>query len=212
MLTNTYRTLALGISILSVSVLAFGAPRNALAQGPGAVAPGSVGFTLQFDESGNALINGVSSPGIAIPGGGVNFILPTTVVPGDVLINSSVDVDPTNPTGDSDLLIFSNTVLASGVPAGVLTYESLIDPLDPLLAADVPRLNFIAPVLTIPEIGPEGNNGFKWVPDPGNLAGAVYLGISDGPQTPEPSTFVLGAMGLLSLAALAYRRRRARTC
>ncbi len=211
MLTNTYRTLALGISIFSV--LAFGAAKNVFAQGPGpgAAAPGSVGFTLQFDETGAALLNGVPTAGVPIAGGGVNFFLPIPVITGDVLINSTIDVDPTNPTGDSDLLIFSNTVLSSGQTVGVMTYQSLIDPNDPLDAADVPSLSYIAPVLTIREIGPEGNNGFTWVPDPGNAAGSVYIGISDGVlRTPEPSTFVLGALGLLSFAALAYRRRLAR--
>ncbi len=208
MLTSSHRTLAIAVSVLGITALC--AAHTAFAQGPGAVAPGSVGFTLQFDEAGNALLNGVPISGVPVLGGGVDFTLPVQVIPGDVLITSTIDVDSSNPNGDSDLLHFSNTTLASGQTVGILTYESLIDGSDPLLAADVPRLNYIAPVLTIGEVGPEGNNGFTWVPDPGNLAGSVYIGISDGLLIPEPSSFVLGGLGLLGLAALAYRRRMAR--
>jgi hypothetical protein len=209
MTTSTFRTLAAGISILSA--LAFGSVRTAFAQGPGAVAPGSVGFTLTFDEAGTGLLNGRPEPGVPVAGGGINYLLPVPVIPGDVLITSPIDVDSANPNGMSDLLIFSNTVLATGQTVGVLTYQSLIDPFDPLLPADVPILQFPVPVITIPEIGPEGSNGFTWVPDPPNLAGAVYNGISDG-KVPEPSTFVLAGLGLLGLAASAYRRHRARRC
>ena len=183
-------------------------PISANAQGPGAAAPGSVGFTLQFDENGNSLLNGGPNPFPVVPiaGGGINFYLPVPVVQGYVLVASSVDVDPAHPSGDSDLMVFFNVPLPSGQMQGVMNYASLIDPGDPLQLADVNSFTFPQPVTTIGEIGPEGNNGFTWIPDPPNAAGAMYIGISDGNLVPEPSALVLGGLGLVGLAGTCWRR------
>jgi MYXO-CTERM domain-containing protein len=201
--TNIIRSLAIGISILGT--FAFGAARIAFAQAIGQPIAAVPPFQLDFDEAGNSLLNGLANPNQVtfVAGGGIQFYLPGIVQPGQVLINSSVDVDPLNPSGDSDLLTFSNGPDINGLVTGIMLYESLLDPFDPILAADVPRLNYLVPIVSIGEIGPEGNNGFSYI-----VPGAIYNGISDG-QVPEPSTFVMGGLGLLSLTALAYRRRRA---
>jgi hypothetical protein len=206
MRTNTLRSLAIGISILST--LALGSARMAFGQAIGQPIAAVPPFRLDFDEKGSSLLNGGANPNqvTLVAGGGIQFYLPGIVQPGQILINSSVDVDPNNLSGDSDLLTFSNGPGLNGAVTGIMLYESLIDPFDPLLAADVPRLNFLAPIVTIPEIGPEGANGFQYV-----VPGAFYNGISDGFLTPEPSTFVMGGFGLLSLFVLAFRRRFART-
>ena len=206
MRTNTLRSLAIGISILST--LALGSARMAFGQAIGQPLAAVPPFRLDFDEKGSSLLNGGANPNqvTLVAGGGIQFYLPGIVQPGQILINSSVDVDPNNLSGDSDLLTFSNGPGLNGALTGIMLYESLIDPFDPLLAADVPRLNFLAPIVTIPEIGPEGANGFQYV-----VPGAFYNGISDGFLTPEPSTFVMGGFGLLSLLVLAFRRRFART-
>jgi hypothetical protein len=205
MLTNTHRTLALGIAILST--LAFGTARIGFAQAIGQPIAAVPPFQLNFDEVGNSLLNGLPNPNQVslVAGGGIDFYLPGIVQPGQVLINSSVDVDPNNVTGDSDLLTFSNGPGLNGVVTGIMRYESLIDPFDPLLPADVARLKYLVPIQAIAEVGPEGTNGFLYV-----VPGAVYNGISDG-LVPEPSTFILGGLGLLSLAVLAWRRRLARS-
>jgi MYXO-CTERM domain-containing protein len=202
--TNIIRSLAIGVSILST--LAFGSASVAYAQAIGQPIAAVPPFQLDFDEAGNSLLNGLPNPNqiTFVAGGGIEYFLPGIVQPGQILVNSSVDVDPTNPTGDSDLLTFLNGPNNNGVVTGIMLYESLLDPFDPILPADVARLNYLAPIQTLAEIGPEGNNGFSYI-----VPGAVYNGISDG-LIPEPSTFVLGGLGLLSLAAIAYRRRRER--
>jgi hypothetical protein len=202
--TIAIRSLAIGISILSV--LAFGSARTAFAQ-PGTPLAGSPGFTLSFDEKGSGIVNGVPYAGLPVGGGGIQFLLPGQISPGFVLItNPSVDSTVSNPNGDTDLLTFSNQTIASGQTVGVMLFQSLIDDADDIAPADTSVLNYLQPVITILETGPEGNNSFQWI-----AGSAIYNGISDGVlPSPEPSTFVMGGMGLLSLAALAYRRRLAR--
>jgi hypothetical protein len=208
---KSINTTAALVAIAALTVVAFDTTKIAFAQGPGSVAPGSVGFTLSFDENGNGLLNGRPNPGVPVTSGGLNFFLPTQVIPGDVVVSAPWDINSANPNGLSDLMILSNTTLASGVTVGVMTYQSLIDGTDPVLPADVQVLQIAFPATVIPELGVEGNYFFNWVPDPGNLAGAVYNGISDGKLTPEPSTFVLAGMGIACWAAVAYRRRLRKT-
>ncbi len=162
---------------------------------------------MDFDETGASLLNGLPNPNqvTLVSGGGIQFYLPGIVQPGQILISSSIDIDPNNPTGESDLLTFTNGPGLNGALTGILLFESLIDSSDPLLPADVPLLNYLAPILTIAEVGPEGANGFSYI-----VPGAVYNGISDGYLVPEPSTSALGGFGLLCLVALACRRRMAR--
>ena len=202
MRTHIKHSLAIGISVLGM--MAFGWARVASAQQIGEPIAAVPPFQLDFDETGASLLNGLPNPNQVtfVAGGGIQFYLPGPVQPGQILVASSVDVDPTNVTGDSDLLTFSNGPGLNGIVTGILLYESLLDPSDPLLAADVPRLNYIAPIQMIAEVGPEGNNGFSYI-----VPGATYNGISDGSLVPEPSSFIMGGVGLLSLAALAYRRR-----
>jgi hypothetical protein len=195
-------------SLLFVS-MAFGTAAVAHAQvAPGSSISGTVGFTFSFDEQGNSLLNGGPNPNLVflMPGGGIQFTLPGPVIAGDVLVTGISDVTPGN-NGISDLLSFSNNTANQGV----LTYLSLIDDATETDAADHPNFNTVT-TYSVNEVGPEGANGFQWIPDPANLSGAIYNGVSDGVlSTPEPSTFIMGGLGLLSLAALAYRRRLART-
>ncbi len=167
-------------------------------------------FQLNFDEAGNSLLNGGANPNPVIPvtGGGIDFYLPGLVTPGQVLINAPMDINSANPNGDSDLLTFKNVAGLNGALTGVMRYESLMDPFDPVLAADVQRLNYAAPIPTLTETGIEGNNGFSYI-----VPGATYIGISDGLltlNTPEPSSLVLASLGAASLAVLTQRRLRAR--
>ena len=206
--TNIFRTLAISASVLFV--LAFLPAQIVFAQGPGSTAPGVLGFTLNFDENGKSLLNGGPNPNPVVPisGGGLQFWLPQQVAPGFVLIQAPHDSTAANPLGDTDLLTFTNQLNTTGNLVGVMLFESLIDDTDASLdLADVKSFHYPVPIITIQEFGVEGNNGFQWIPDPNNAFGAVYNGISDS-LVPEPSTFVLGGLGLLSLAALAYRRSR----
>ncbi len=205
MFTATYRTLAIRISLLAL--LAFAGNTTAFAQ-PGTPLVGTPGFTLNFDETGTSLLNGGPNPNPVVPvaGGGLQFYLPGQVSPGDVVIVAPFDINSANPHGQSDVLSFSNGPGVNGTLTGIMLYQSLIDPGDPLLAADVQGLVFATPFSPLQETGTEAANGFSWI-----TTGATYNGLSDGfLRTPEPSTFILAGLGLLSLAALAYRRRLAR--
>jgi len=136
------------------------------------------------------------------PGGGLDFFLPVPVVAGDVIVVNPLDVTDNNPNGFSDLLTFLPGI------HGTLVYRSLLDEMEPFPdPADVAGLIFPATPFSVLESGPEGNNGFVWiVGDPAGPSYTVYNGISD---TPEPSTFVLGGLGLVALFLIRRWRRAA---
>ncbi len=209
--TNIFRTLAIGVSILSA--LALVPAHIAFAQSPGLPLPGTPDFTLKFDEQGNNLFQFINPPfgSMVLPTQptaiGLEFLLPGPVFPGDVLVtNPTID---TSTNGNTDLLSFFDRPNTAGTLDHVMLYQSLIDDvLDPKDLADVPFFTFVnaaVPPSFASETGAEGNNQFFWTPV--LSTGTVYNGISDG-TIPEPSTMVLGSLGLLSLAALAYRRSR----
>jgi hypothetical protein len=199
------------MSSLLWSAVAFGSAGIAFAVAvPGTPAGGAPGFILEFDEVGHGqlILPGPGgglfpNPGVPQIGGGLEFTLPVNVIPGDVIVTNVDDVSVDNPTGFSDLLTFFNVG-----PNGILLYRSLQDEAEPHPdAADVLGLVFPATPFGTPETGPEGNNGFVWiVGDPAGPSYTVYNGISD---VPEPSTIVLGGLGLASLFLIGRRRRRA---
>jgi hypothetical protein len=199
-LMNTRVFLTRGFCISILGVLAFGAADSVagLPLQPGSPVPGVPDFIFSFDENGHGFFNGQPVPENPVTGGGIDYFLPVPVVPGDVIVNGPSDIGTTGGNGFSDLLTFMQ-----GTTGGVLFYQSLADDSSAPDLADI--VNLIAPTTSfaVLETGPEGNNGFVWNPLPSQT---FYRGISD---IPEPSTIVLGGLGLASLVALAYRRRRA---
>jgi len=200
MSTLTFRTLAVGTSLLIA--LAVGSAKIAiggLPPNPGMPVGGTPGFTMTFDENGNATINGQPVPMLGIaPGGGIVYPLPGPVFPGFVNVFGPSDIGPNNPNGFSDLLQFQG----GGPNGGVLIYSSLLDdPSAPDLADVVGLLQQNTPFSVI-EFGPEGNNGFVWI-GPNDPTQTLYQGISD---IPEPSTFILGGLGLIALFLIGRRR------
>jgi hypothetical protein len=192
----------LGVASLLLGALAFGSAKVAFGQ-PGRPLPGNPGFILEFDETGHGqLITSVlvPNPGVPQPGGGLEYFLPVSVTPGDVAVYNVEDVSSSNPTGFSDLLTFFN----SG-GSGILLYRSLQDEGEPFPdLADVLGLADPGTPFSVVESGPEGNNGFVWFAgtSSGNPDYTVYNGISD---VPEPSTFVLGGLGLVGLFLIRKR-------
>ena len=167
-------------------------------------------FQLNFDEAGTSLLNAGPNPNLVSPvtGGGIDFYLPGPVTPGQILINAPMDINSANPNGDSDLLTFSNGPGLNGIITGIMRDESLADPFDPVLAADVQRLNYLQPILTITETGIEGNNGFSYiVPGPRTTASATGCSTR---LLRNPRAGSSGQCAALSLAAWAHRRRQAR--
>jgi len=156
---------------------------------------------MTFDENGHADINGQPVPVLAAGGGiGVVYALPGPVVPGFVNVFTPGDIGPNNPNGFSDLLQFQQ----GGPNGGVLIFSSLLDDNSPPDLADVVGLLQQAGPGVV-ERGPEGANDFVWV-GPTDPTQTLYHGISD---IPEPSTFILGGLGLVALFLIGRRRRAA---
>jgi hypothetical protein len=199
MSTLDFRKFAVGTSFLFV--LAVGSAKGGIPADPGTPVAGAPGFLMIFDENGHATINGQPVPGTPVPGGGVDYPLPVPVAPGSVGVFTPGDASDSNPNGFSDLLTFSINPLNN---QGVLLYESLLDDSSPPDLADVLRLVQPTTPFSVTETGPEGNNGFVWS-SPIDPTKTVYQGISD---IPEPSTFILGTLGLMILALLGWRRQR----
>jgi hypothetical protein len=200
-------SLRLGMtSLLLLSAVAVGSVNIAFAGGPnlvpGTPLPGTPGFIMTFDENGHATINGQSIPSSVLGGGGVSYLLPGPVTPGDVNVFAAGDIGPNNANGFSDILHF----LQNGPTGGELLYFSLLDDNGPPDLADTGILGPANTPFSVMETGPEGNNGFQWIAtDSSTGATASYNGISD---TPEPSTFILGGLGLIALFLIGRRRKR----
>jgi hypothetical protein len=190
----------LGIASLLLGLVILGSGKIAFGQLPGTPLPGNPGFILEFDEAGHGRVitdaGAIDDPGVPQLGGGILYDLPVPVFGGDVIVINTLDISAANPDGYSDLLTFEGHTLL---------YRSLLDESEPFPdPADVAGLIFPATSFSTFESGPEGFNGFVWILDSGLPSYTVYNGISD---IPEPSTFILGGLGLIALLLVGRRRR-----
>jgi hypothetical protein len=175
-------------------------------------------YTVTVDERGNGVIDGLTAGPTPIPASlsvdpvsgltglfyDVEFLaasLGFSVTPGDVVLSEPGALPP------SDLIRFTNT----GVQQG-LFFFSLQDDLSPPDLADVPQLPLFSEVVTFAETGPEGQNGFFYVPapqGPGDIPQAQGLvGYNFISDVPEPSTMALACFAAAGLAVASLRRRR----
>ena len=159
---------------------------------------------VTVDERGNGNLSGLPLPSSLMldPFSGMTTLayqLPFPGTPGDIQL---IEVNRPQPNisdvirfdGNSHLFFFSDQ---DGPP---------VDPAD----VGLPQPSAVLQSIAIPEVGPEGNNGALYTPNPGDpgFDGTVgllaYHFISDAP-VPEPTTLVLA-----SLAGLLVTRRRRR--
>lgn len=165
-----------------------------------------------FDEFGNSSGTGIT-PGILQPdpSGGLAanvlvYNLPFPVIPGDVVLTEAGTPGATA----SDIVRFWDPTGAG--PSQIIFYSDFSSSDPPDSPADTglpPRLMPLS--ITVPEVGPEGNNGAIYTPtanQPGfilstALPPATYNIISD---VPEPNAVALVALGGGILLSLFKRR------
>jgi hypothetical protein len=162
-------------------------------------------FTVRFDENGNGTVSQNGGPfrpllelRLPDPLNGFTlvptFFLPELVITGDLRV--------TEPGGTlSDIVRFPD-LAGTGRTSLMMYYSDNTDRADSLSDVGLPaRLQNV--LATVAEVGPEGNNRFRYVA--GSLPFAnTYLGISD---TPEPTTLVLALLGAIPLTLLASKSR-----
>jgi hypothetical protein len=160
--------------------------------------------SITVDELGHMTINGVPAPGGFLsvePVSGLvalTYALPFAGNPGDFAM-----VEPSSGGAFSDLIRFPGN--------GRLYFFSEQDDGDHDLA-DVPAFpaSNIFPFTSIPEFGPEGNNGRDWPPGPTGVGGdpnnpnLTYTFTSDA--VPEPGTLMLAGLGGGLLLLAQWRR------
>ena len=169
---------------------------------------------ITVDENGNGTLDlGLGPfplPGVLLPDPtpeGLTVPVLTYVLPFPVVFGDLVLLEPGSTNEYSDVIRFFNTSL--------IFYSdiSTSDPPDALADTGLP-IN-IRPVIFIPEIGPEGDNGVTYVAPsgtPGSLLSGepvTYVIVSDSPTVPEPATILIWSLlGATWAGGLAVVRRR----
>jgi hypothetical protein len=182
--------LSIGLSVIAVTAALGGGP----VFGP-----------YSFDENGNGMGPGGPIPGVI----GIDpltgqpalvYALPFAPAPGDVLLTESGA--GSNVVSDVFRFFQNNLIVYSEREPGETNFDLadvlVFPPLQPNVAG------------AFAEVGPEGSNGFVWLPAPGSGApGDVgvpvqYNFISD---VPEPATVTLVGLSLVGLWAINRRRK-----
>jgi hypothetical protein len=187
----------------------------------GSAAANAFSVTITVDENGNGFLTNTDGFHATLPWalqndpgpGGLNNVLtydllnPPGLTEGDVFLT---DADCGGCT--LDVLRFNADQIGAGGGLGTLVfYSDNVDGVDSLADTPSPPGAFYPNTISIPEVGPEGNNGAFYTPtvgEPGYVNGAAgpvtYHFISDGSAIPEPSTWAMMLAGFAGLAFAAY--------
>jgi hypothetical protein len=158
-------------------------------------------ITITIDENGNGRPFTIGTdPGPGGLGGVLIYTLPFTGVQGDVLLSAA--------EGIFDVIRFNGN-------GTVIFYSDNVGGADSIGDTPAPPGSLYTNTVTLPEVGPEGNNGAIYTPTAnqpgfGNADFTVtYNFVSDGTVgTPEPSSLWLMAGGLGALSSRWWIRRK----
>jgi hypothetical protein len=210
MLKMQHRTrYGLGAFLIAAFVIAIAIPQTANAQ-----------FTVNItiDENGHGQFSNSSGFMSALP-----FTLQTDPGPGGLA--GALTYDLLNPPGQtagdlvllengglvSDIIRFNPSETCSGTTGCLVFYSDNFDGVDSLADIGFPTASYTN-ILTVNEVGPEGNNGFTYTPmagQPGFVAGAggpVTYVIQSDSSVPEPSSILLLGIGLGAVIFVCRKR------
>jgi hypothetical protein len=186
--------------------------------GRASATPGPAPVVITVDENGNGSLTfpQLDPPLLSHIGpdpgpGGLDsvliYTLPFAGYQGDVhLTDDGVLGDVIRFNGDGTLIFYSDNT----------------DGVDALADTPTPPQGAYTNLVTIPEVGPDGDNGAWYTPEegqPGGIGEVVTVGqgvgvtyhfISDTPAVPEPGSLALLMTGMFSGTPLALRRLRRR--
>jgi len=171
------------------------------------LAPAAHAALITVDENGNGIgtIGGGSLKPDPGPGGLTSVLtynLAFSATQGDIGLSS---IEPGFPFPVTfDYIRFNGNGTLDFYSDNVPTADSLGDTPGPPLA-------FYTNLITIAEVGPEGNNGAFYTPTAGqpgfDASGPSYHFISDGSAVPEPASIAILGTALLGIAFAGRRRR-----
>ena len=166
---------------------------------------------ITIDEDGHGTVDGTPLPFFKGPDIGPGGLLSTLHYGPSLFLIGTVPGDVHLTEGAGSAAVFLDVIRFNG-DGTVIFYSDNLDGFDSLADTAAPPSIAYPNLVSIPEIGPEGDNGAFYTPGPGNPGfspefALTYHFVSDGEATadePSPAALMLLGLGMLGFG---FKRR-----